>query len=244
MATTFDFSSKAVLVTGGSSGIGLAIATAFAKAGAEVTITGTKAGAGDYPDDLGAFRYRQCDMTDKDQVEALAAAVDRLDVLVNNAGTNIRGAKALEPDTFATLIDLHLNSLFRLTTRLAPQLIAAGGSVVNIASMTTYFGSPHAPGYGAAKAAVAQLTKTLAALWAADGVRVNAIAPGWVATKLTGPVQNNEEFNRHIIERTMMDRWSTPEEMAGPVLFLADNDAASFVTGVTLPVDGGYSSSL
>lgn len=241
---TFDFSGKAVLVTGGSSGIGLAIAQAFAKAGAAVTITGTKAAASDYPDDLGAFAYRQCDMTDTDQVEALAAATDRLDVLVNNAGTNIRGAQAFEPDSFATLIDLHLNSVFRLSMRLAPKLFETRGSVVNIASMTTYFGSPHAPGYGAAKAAVAQLTKTLAGLWADKGVRVNAIAPGWVATKLTGPVQNNEDFNRRILERTFMDRWSEPEEMAGPVLFLADNDAASFVTGVTLPVDGGYSSSL
>jgi NAD(P)-dependent dehydrogenase (short-subunit alcohol dehydrogenase family) len=240
----FDFSGKNVLVTGGSSGIGLAIARGFAKAGARVTVTGTKADAGEYPDDLGSFAYRQCEMTDMQQVEALAASIDQLDVLVNNAGTNIRGPKALEPETFETLIDLHLNAVFRLTTRLAPKLLANQGSVVNIASMTTYFGSPHAPGYGAAKAAIEQVTKTMAAMWATQGVRVNAIAPGWIATKLTGPVQNNEEFNRHILERTPMDRWGQPEEMVGPVMFLADNQAASFVTGVTMPVDGGYSSAL
>lgn len=240
----FDFSAKSVLVTGGSSGIGLAIADGFARSGADVAITGTKPLAADYPDDLGRFTYRQCDMTDRDQVEALAAATDKLDVLVNNAGTNIRGPQAHAPETFETLIDLHLNAVYRLTTRLAPKLIAGQGAVINIASMTTFFGSPHAPGYGAAKAAVEQMTKTLAALWATDGVRVNAIAPGWIATKLTGPVQNNEDFNRRILDRTPMDRWGEPTEMVGPVLFLADNDAAGFVTGVTLPVDGGYSSAL
>jgi NAD(P)-dependent dehydrogenase (short-subunit alcohol dehydrogenase family) len=106
--------------------------------------------------------------------------------------------------------------------------------------MTSYFGSPRVPGYGASKSAILQMTMTLGALWAKDGVRVNAIAPGWIDTKMTGPVQANPAIADPIVARTPMDRWGRPEEMAGTALFLASNDIASFVTGVTIPVDGGY----
>ncbi len=242
MSATFDFSGKTALVTGGSSGIGLAIAQGFLAAGAHVTITGTAAEPGGYPDDLSAFDYQGVNMLDVDAVEALAARFERLDVLVNNAGTTFRGEEALKPENFEATIDINLNAVYRLSHRLQPALKAASGSIINIASMTSYFGSPRVPGYGASKSAILQMTKTLGALWARDGVRVNAIAPGWIDTKLTVPVQSDPNLADPIIARTPMDRWGRPDEMAGTALFLASNDAASFITGVTIPVDGGYCS--
>ena len=240
MTTSFDFSGAEVLVTGGSNGIGLAIAQGFLAAGAQVTITGTKDGPGDYPHDLSGFTFHQVDMVDMAAVESLAARFDRLDVLVNNAGTTFRGKAALEPENFEATIDINLNSVYRLSHRLQPLLRASGGSIINIASMTSYFGSPRGPGYGASKSAILQMTKSLAALWARDGVRVNAIAPGWIKTNLTAPIQEMPEIADPIIQRTPMDRWGEPDEMAGSALFLASADVASFITGVTIPVDGGY----
>ncbi|MFP6697424.1 MAG: SDR family oxidoreductase [Alphaproteobacteria bacterium] len=240
MSAQFDFSGKSVLVTGGSSGIGLAIAQGFLDAGAGVTVTGTADDPRGYPADLSAFTYHGVNMLDVDGVEALAGSFDSLDVLVNNAGMTFRGEEALLPENFEATIDINLNAVYRLSHRLHPLLKVSGGSIINIASMTSYFGSPRVPGYGASKSAILQMTMTLGALWAKDGVRVNAIAPGWIDTKMTGPVQANPAIADPIVARTPMDRWGRPEEMAGTALFLASNDIASFVTGVTIPVDGGY----
>ena len=240
MSAQFDFSGKSVLVTGGSSGIGLAIAQGFLDAGAGVTVTGTADDTSGYPADLSAFTYHGVNMLDVDGVEALAGSFDSLGVLVNNAGMTFRGEEALLPENFEATIDINLNAVYRLSHRLHPLLKISGGSIINIASMTSYFGSPRVPGYGASKSAILQMTMTLGALWAKDGVRVNAIAPGWIDTKMTGPVQANPAIADPIVARTPMDRWGRPEEMAGTALFLASNDIASFVTGVTIPVDGGY----
>jgi NAD(P)-dependent dehydrogenase (short-subunit alcohol dehydrogenase family) len=240
MSAQFDFSGKSVLVTGGSSGIGLAIAQGFLDAVAGVTVTGTADDPSGYPADLSAFTYHGVNMLDVDGVEALAGSFDSLDVLVNNAGMTFRGEEALLPENFEATIDINLNAVYRLSHRLHPLLKVSGGSIINIASMTSYFGSPRVPGYGASKSAILQMTMTLGALWAKDGVRVNAIAPGWIDTKMTGPVQANPAIADPIVARTPMDRWGRPEEMAGTALFLASNDIASFVTGVTIPVDGGY----
>ena len=240
MSTQFDFSDKLVLVTGGSSGIGLAIAQGFLHAGATVTVTGTAPEPDGYPADLSAFIYYGVNMLDVDRVEALAASFNRLDVLVNNAGMTFRNEEALKPENFEATIDINLNAVYRLCHRLHPLLKAAQGSIINIASMTSYFGSPRVPGYGASKSAILQMTKTLGALWASDGVRVNSIAPGWINTKMTEPIQNNSAVADPIVQRTPMDRWGQPEEMAGTALFLASSDVASFITGVTIPVDGGY----
>ena len=239
-AASFDYSGRAVLVTGGSSGIGRAIALGFRDAGASVTVLGTRAGPADYPDPLDGMAYRQLDMTDNDGILALAAETPALHVLVNAAGTTVRGAAAFEPDNFEHTVQVNLNGAYRMAHAFRAQLRASGGSIVNIASMTSYFSSPRGPGYGASKAGILQLTQSLASAWAADGVRVNAIAPGWIETKLTAPVQANETVNRQILERTPMGRWGKPEEMAGAALFLA-SEAAAFVTGVTVPVDGGWS---
>ncbi len=241
MKAHFDYSGKCVLVTGGSSGIGRAIAVGFRDAGAAVTILGTRSGPEDYPDELADMTYRQLDMTDNAGILALAADMPVLDVLVNSAGTTVRGPAAFEPDNFEYTVQVNLNGAYRMSHAFEKQLKASGGSIVNIASMTSYFSSPRGPGYGASKAGILQLTQSLASAWAGHGVRVNGIAPGWIETKLTAPVQANEPVNRQIMDRTPMGRWGRPEEMAGAALFLA-SDAAAFVTGVTIPVDGGWSS--
>jgi len=241
----FDFAGRAALVTGGSSGIGNAIARAFRDAGAAVTVTGTRAAAADYGTDMAGMDYRRLGMADRAGIAALAAGLPALDILVNNAGMAIRGEAGYAPDAFEAVLDVNLNGAWRLAHGVLPLLEASGRdgrgpSVVNIASMTSFFSSPRTLGYGASKAAIVQVTQTLATVWAPAGIRVNAVAPGWIATPLTTGVRANETVNRQIIERTPMARWGLPEEIAGAVLFLA-SDAAGFVTGTTLPVDGGFS---
>jgi NAD(P)-dependent dehydrogenase (short-subunit alcohol dehydrogenase family) len=237
---TFDYSGARVLVTGGSNGIGNAIARGFREAGATVAITGTRASAADYDTDIAAMAYHRLDMEDGAGIEALGKSLDRLDVLVNNAGNTVRGEAAWTPEGFEKVIDINLNGTYRMAWAVLEQLKASRGSVINIASMTSYFAAPRVPGYGASKGAVMQLTKTLAAAWAAHQIRVNAIAPGWIRTNLTELVQGDPMLNEPILARTPMGRWGEAEDMAGTALFLASSGAA-FLTGVTIPVDGGFS---
>ncbi len=236
----FDFSGKSVLVTGGSNGIGAAIARAFRDAGADVAITGTRA-AGDYAGDFTRMTYHRLEVRDGAAVKALATAMPKLDVLVNCAGTaRPDGRNEYDVDAFAAALDINLVGSMRLCDAFLPQLTAAKGVIINTASMTSYAGSPRVPGYGASKAGVLQLTKTLAAAWARHGIRVNAVAPGWIETKLTEALVKTPELSKPIVDRTPMGRWGKPEEIAGCVLFLASS-AAGFITGATIPVDGGYS---
>ncbi|MEE8245744.1 MAG: SDR family oxidoreductase [Alphaproteobacteria bacterium] len=235
---SFDYSGSEVFITGGSGGIGSAIGRAFRDAGAAVTITGTQE-EGSYDVDLGGMTYHRLDVLEHEAIERVAAQVSRVDVLVNCAGRSAPGQE-YEPETFDDIVGIHLGGTFRMTTALLPKLKESRGTVINIASMTSYFGYPRVPGYGAGKAAIVQLTKTLAARWARDGIRVNAIAPGWIVTKLTDGVRANAELERSILARTPLGRWGEPEEIAGTALFLA-SPAAAFITGATLPVDGGFS---
>lgn len=237
---TLNFTGQAVLVTGGSNGIGHAIARAFADAGAAVTITGTRAAASDYATDLSGLSYRQLRVEDAAMIDRFIADCDALDVLVNNAGNAVRGDEGQSPEGFELNMDINLNSVFRLCQGLRGRLALRPGSVVNIASMTSYISSPRVPGYGASKAAVLQLTKTLAELYAPDGIRVNAIAPGWIETNLTAAPRTMDGFSETIIARTPLRRWGRPQELAGTALYLASDQLAGFVTGVTIPVDGGY----
>ncbi|MGI9491443.1 MAG: SDR family NAD(P)-dependent oxidoreductase [Geminicoccaceae bacterium] len=238
MKATFDFKGSTILITGGSSGIGLAIANAFLEGGGDVWITGTRKNQEGYPDDLSSMTYRQLDMLDSDAVEALPTELPSLDVLVNCAGTTIRNEEAYQPVNFEKVIAINLNAAFRMSMAALPSLKKSRGSVVNIASMTSYFGAPGSPGYGASKAGILELTQTLGVAWAEHGIRVNGIAPGWIETKLTN-YWREDDRDSQILARTPMGRWGRTDEMAGAALFLA-SDAASFVTGITIPVDGGY----
>ena len=244
-AITFSFEGCRVLVTGGSSGIGAGIAKAFCEAGAQVTITGTREQASDYDGDLAAFDYRPLQLQDRSAIDALAASLPSLDVLVNNAGASLPGGRnEAIPDVFEESVQINLFGAFRLASacrdKLATSGLDGGASVINLASMSSYFGISIVPGYGAAKAGIVQMTKSLAVAWAGSGIRVNAVAPGLIRSNMTAPIEQIDGLADPHLARTPMGRWGDPEDVTGPVLFLA-SPAARFVTGQTLPVDGGYS---
>ena len=230
----FNFDGKTALVTA-TSGIGLGIAQALRDAGARVITAGLPPAD---PGSLQGFDYRPLDVTDPASIASLFGSLDQLDILVNAAGI-IRRAAEHEPDVFEQVISVNLNGTMRCCQAAKDLLIRSQGSVVNIASMLSFFGGAHAPGYSASKGGVAQFTKSLANAWAAQGVRVNAVAPGYIATALTQALQDDPSKSGPIVARTPMGRWGSPADVAGPVLFLC-SDAAAFVTGVILPVDGGY----
>ncbi len=138
------------------------------------------------------------------------------------------------------MVDVNLTGTMRMSVACRAALANAKGAIINLASMHAIFGAPLSPGYAASKAGVVQLTKSLAVAWAEDGIRVNAIAPGWIETPMTVPARSDAGRNRAILDRTPLGRWGTPEDIVGPALFLA-SDAASFITGTVLVVDGGYS---
>jgi NAD(P)-dependent dehydrogenase (short-subunit alcohol dehydrogenase family) len=241
---TFDFSGAVVVVTGGTSGIGHAVAGAFAEAGAAVTITGTRSSPGDYDTELGPFSYQRVEMTDPASIDALVASLDKLDVLVNNAGANFPGGRdEWEPDTFAAALTLNLAGPMRLTTgcreRLAASTMVGGASVINMASMSAFRSIPIVPGYGSAKAGLVTLTLNLARHWVSDGIRVNAVAPGVIDTPMTAPMVQFAELLQAELAHTPMGRLGTPQDVVGAVQFLASG-AASYITGHVLVVDGGY----
>ena len=241
---TFDFTGAAVLVTGGTSGIGHAIATTFADAGARVTVTGRRPAAADYETDLTRVAYHPLEITDAESVDALVASLDRLDVLVNNAGANLPGGRdEWGPDAFATSVAINLTGPMRLTVGchdlLAASALDGGASVISLVSMSAFRAVPIVPGYGSAKAGLMTLTHNLARQWVGDGIRVNAVAPGVIETPMTAPMLDFPALLEPEIAHTPMGRMGTPAEVAGAVAFLA-SAAASYVTGHTLAVDGGY----
>jgi NAD(P)-dependent dehydrogenase (short-subunit alcohol dehydrogenase family) len=231
------FDGRQVLVVGGTSGIGAGIASAFAAHGAAVRVTGATAGEAAQAHASG-LPASALDVRDGDQVKAFIAGLGALDVLVNCAGV-VRRGQELEPEFFEDVIDINLIGTMRCCAAAREPLAATRGCIVNMASMLSFFGGGLVPAYSASKGGVAQLTKSLAIAYAAQGVRVNALAPGWIATPLTEPLQNDPARSAAILARTPLARWGTPADVAGAALFLA-SPAAAFVTGVVLPVDGGY----
>jgi NAD(P)-dependent dehydrogenase (short-subunit alcohol dehydrogenase family) len=214
----------AALVTGGTSGIGKAIAEALAAAGHAVTAAGIET----------------FDVADDASVRKLVGSLDRLDILVNAAGTILRGGAEFDPANFEKVVDINLTGAMRVSTACRPLLAKTRGCILNLASMLSYFGGGHAPAYSASKGGIVQLTKSLAIAWAPEGIRVNAIAPGWIETEMTRPVREDEARSKAILDRTPLRRWGKPEDVTGAALFLC-SPAAAFITGAVLPVDGGYS---
>lgn len=235
------FEGRQVLVSGGTSGIGAAVCEAFVALGADVLATGVTdaeiAAAKSRPEMKGV-QFATLDVRDKSAVDALVAGLPRLDHVVNCAGV-IRRTDELDPDVFAEVVDINLNGSMRVCAAARPRLAETGGTIVNTASMLSFFGGGLVPGYSASKGGIAQLTKSLAIAYAADGIRVNAIAPGWIATPLTKGLRENPERNAAIVGRTPLNRWGEPSELAGGVLYLS-SPLASFVTGSVLVIDGGY----
>lgn len=241
---TYDYNGADVLVTGGTSGIGYGIATAFANAGAQVTVTGTRESTADYDDvDLSAFSYKTLKVQDTEAIKALAADLESLDILVNNAGASMPGGDEWTHEGFEESVRVNLFSAYHLSKACFDLLKASelpgGASVIGVASLTSFFANELVPGYGAAKAGLVQMAKSMGLTWAEHGIRANNIAAGMTDTRMTGFLKDMPEFNDPIIARTPLKRWGSPEDMAGAVLFLC-SEQASFITGQTLTLDGGY----
>ena len=244
IAATFRddlFAGKVGLVSGGTSGIGAGIADALARCGAVVTVTGATQEEADAARGQRSFLCRDAralDVRDSDAIAKLIADLPRLDILVNCAGIIRRGAEH-DVEVFAHVLDVNLTGTMRLCAAARPLLGKTVGCIVNTASVLSFFGGGLVPGYSASKGGVAQLTKSLAIAYAADRIRVNAIAPGWVETKLTQALQNDPGRSAAILARTPLGRWGKPDDIAGTAVFLC-SPAASFITGAVMPVDGGY----
>ena len=232
-----------MLVCGGTSGIGAAIAAGFLKAGAIVTITGATSKEVDSAmanPNLQRASGLVLDVTDGQAVADLVGGLQALHHLVNCAGI-IRRGEEHDPVVFAKVIDVNLTGTLRVCTAAYPLIAAAGGgTIVNTASMLSFFGGGLVPGYAASKGGISQLTKSLAIAYAQDGIRVNAVAPGWIRTPLTANLANDPVRSEAILSRTPMKRWGQPEDICGAVIFLS-SPLSSFVTGSILPIDGGYS---
>lgn len=233
---SFDVSGKNVLITGGCGGIGSSFARAFVAAGAKVNVTDVKPAPADLIE-LGVA-VELLDVTDTAAVESLAARISTLDVLIQCAGFLVP-FKEHKIDVFQKVMDVHLFGNVRLAAAFRSHLAASRGCIINIGSMYSYFGNARVPAYAAAKTAVVSLTKSLAIAYAEEGIRVNAIAPGWIDTEISKGGQHDEAFNAKVVDRLPTKRWSDPMELAGTALFLASS-ASSLITGVTIPVDGGY----
>jgi len=244
----FDLSGRVAVVTGANTGIGQSLAIALARAGADIALVGRSRA------DATAQQVRaegrkalliEADLSTiapvQDIVDRTLAEFGRLDILVNNAGT-IRRADSLDfsEEDWDAVIDTNLKSLFFLSQAAARHMVGSGGGkIINIASLLSFQGGIRVPSYTASKSGVAGLTKLLANEWAAKGISVNAVAPGYIATNNTAALQADETRNRQILERIPAGRWGQPSDLDGAVIFLASS-AADYVQGHVLVVDGGW----
>jgi len=253
MKTSFTLQGKIAIVTGGNGGIGKGIARGFAGMGGDIVIVArNQAKTGEAVREIEKeFGVRvlgvQVDVRKEEEIEAMAAHVldtfGRIDILVNNAGINIR---KMPQDYLAAewdeVLDANLRSAFLCSRAVYPGMKErGGGKIINIGSMTSLFGGAKLAPYGTSKGGIVQLTRSLAVAWAPDNIQVNAILPGWIDTDLTRQARKDlAGLNERVLARTPVGHWGEPDDLAGAAIFLA-SPASNFVTGVALPVDGGYS---
>ena len=248
MSQLFDLSGKVAIVTGGNKGLGQGIALALAEAGADIAVVSTRSETETVEAVKALGRkaiHIAADLTSIEPIPHIVSTtlsqLGGLDILVNNAGM-IRRADSVDftEADWDAVIDLNLKSAFFLSQAAGRHMIAQGaGKIINIASMLSFQGGIRVPSYTASKSGIAGITKLLANEWAAKGVNINAIAPGYMATDNTAALQADEARNRSILERIPAGRWGTPSDMAGAAVFLASS-ASDYVNGITLPVDGGW----
>lgn len=244
MSDPLDFSGQHVLVVGGSSGIGNGIARGFSDLGAHVLVTGTRPDEGDYLEaedsDFSGLTYCQLNATDRDAADALAARIERVDVLVLCQGIVRYGREEFEREGWDAVIDVNLNSLMDCARAFHALLAQSRGVIIIVSSTGAFHAMIGNPAYGASKAGAVSLVGSLAQAWARDGIRVNGIAPGFVPTKMTKVTTENEARREGAIARIPLRRMGTPQDMAGAAIFLA-SPLSSYITGQSLIVDGGLS---
>ena len=249
MSTPFDLNGKVAIVTGANTGLGQGMAVALAEAGADVALVGRSAPAETVELVKKAGRKAHVIMADLGSLEPIDKIVSEtkealggVDILVNNAGIIKRNDSIdFTEEDWDAVMDINLKTLFFLSQKVAREMIAAGkgGKIINIASMLSYQGGIRVPSYTASKSGVMGLTRILANEWAAHGINVNAIAPGYFATNNTAALQADEKRNAEILGRIPAGRWGEPSDLGGAIVFLSSS-ASNYVQGITLPVDGGW----
>ena len=248
----FDLSGKVAIVTGGNGGIGFGMARGLARAGARIAVVGrNEEKSARAVQELRDLEFQaqafQADVTDAAAVERMVDGVMEafggIDILVNNAGINIRKRpEDLQPDEWQQVLNTNLTSAFLCSRACYPALKGAGGGkILNNGSMLSIFGTPWGPAYAASKGGMVQLTKSLATAWAADNIQVNCFLPGWINTELTRNARNEVDgLHDRVLARTPAGRWGEIEDLEGMAVFFASS-ASDFITGVAMPVDGGFS---
>jgi len=232
---------KKVIITGGCGDIGFATGKFFKSKGFEIVLTGINEEEINSRPLIENISYEILDVTSDESAQELISKHNNFNVLINAAGIVMR-EREFEVNYFSHVVDVHLNGTYRMCAKSVDILSKNKGSIVNFSSMLAFFGGTLSPAYSSAKGGISQLTKSLAINYASKNVRVNAVAPGWIATKMTDTLRSSQfpDREKEILGRTPMKRWGEPEDIAGPIYFLCSEELSGFVTGVILPVDGGY----